>query len=352
MTEGQTFGHTERQPIPGGFYFWFFLLGVVFLLLPQVLPVYLTITMVDYLLFGMFAMSLGFLISYVGLICFGHAAFFGIGAYVASLSLGCALCVWPEGLSHSIWVVLLLALGASAIYGIIVGVFSIRARGIYFAILTLAFAEALYRWVFYSYDLLGGADGRHGLAQPGPVLPGVAATSLEHHNNRYYVVVLMLFVSFWLLRKLVNSPFGSVLQAIRENEERARFLGYNVERYKLIAFVISGLIAGAAGALYAPHRSFAGPELLAFQQSGEVVMMVLLGGLGSLAGPILGGVFLTWFEDTMSAFWSEGYLMLVGGMIVLLVLFAPRGLAGLLSHIAHSARSLVEQRGFRNQRSG
>lgn len=343
---------TQRWPIPGGFYPRFFLLGVVLLLLPQVFPVYAIITLVDYLLFGMFAMGLGFLLSYVGLLSFGHAAFFGIGGYVAALSLGCPLCYWPEGLSHSMWVILLLALGVSAIYGLIVGFFSIRARGIYFAILTLACAEALYRWVFYSYDLLGGADGRHGLAQPGPLLPGVGATALEHHNNRYYLAVLMLFFGFWLLRKLVNSPFGRVLQAIRENEERARFLGYNVEKYKLIAFVVSGLIVSAAGALYAPHRSFAAPELLAFSQSGEAVMMVLLGGLGSLVGPVLGGVFLTWFDDTVSRFWSEGYLMLVGGMIVVLVLFMPRGLAGLFALVGSSVRHLVERRVLVNQRGG
>src|SRR5713226_4077605 len=238
----------------------------------------------DALLFGAVAMSLDLLMGYTGLVSFGQAAFFGLGAYSTAVLL---------------------------------------RRGIYFALLTLIFAEVVYTFFRYT-QTFGGSDGIQGLPAF-QVLPGVAIAAPV---RLYYLVVAYLLLAYLACRVVVRSHFGQVLVAIRENEDRARFLGYNVQRYKMGVCLISAVLTGLAGALYPGRAAYATPDLLHWSVSGEFLIMVMIGGLGTLVGPVIGGAFLIILQEKVSSY-VQWYSIVVGLVLVLIVLFVPRGLLGL-----------------------
>src|SRR6185312_10163766 len=268
----------------------------------------------DALLFGAVAMSLDLLIGYTGLVSFGHAAFFGLGAYSAAVLL-------ERGVT-SLWLTLGLSLIVVGLYALLVSYFATTRRGIYFALLTLIFAEVVYT-VFRYTQAFGGSDGIQGLPSP-EILPGVA---IDSPLRIYYAVVLYLLLAYLACRVLVRSHFGQVLVAIRENEDRARFLGYDVQRYKMGVCLISAVLTGLAGALYAGRAAYATPDLLHWSVSGEFIIMVMIGGLGTLVGPIIGGAFFILLQEKVSSY-VEWYSIIVGLVLVLIVLFVPRGLLG------------------------
>jgi branched-chain amino acid transport system permease protein len=204
-----------------------------------------------------------------------------------------------------------------------VSYFATARRGIYFALLTLIFAEVVYTFFRYT-QTFGGSDGIQGLPDAF-VFPGVA---IDTPLRKYYLVWIYLVLAYTVCRVLVTSHFGRVLVAIRENEDRARFLGYNVQRYKMAVCMISALLTGLAGAIYPMRASFATPDLMLWTESGEFIISVMIGGLGTLVGPILGGVFFTLLRDKVSSY-VDWYFIVIGVVLVAIVLFLPRGLLGL-----------------------
>jgi branched-chain amino acid transport system permease protein len=269
----------------------------------------------DALLFGAIAMSLDLLMGFTGLVSFGHAAFFGLGAYATAILL--------ERGVVSLWVCLLFAVVVVALYALVVSYFSTARRGIYFALLTLIFAEVVYTFFRYT-QTFGGSDGIQGV--PAPRVIGDFAIDTPMRN--YYLVLIYLVLASLVCRVVVASHFGKVLVAIRENEDRARFLGYNVQRYKMAVCMISALLTGIGGALYPGRSAFATPDLMLWTVSGEFIIMVMIGGIGTLAGPVIGGAFFILLQEKVSSY-VDWYFIVIGLVLIAIVLFMPRGLLGL-----------------------
>jgi branched-chain amino acid transport system permease protein len=287
----------------------------------------------DALLFGIVAMSLDLLMGYTGLVSFGHSAFLGLGAYSTAILL--------ERGVRSLWLCLGAAVVVVGLYALIVSYFATTRRGIYFALLTLIFAEVVY--TFFRYTMtFGGSDGIQGLDPPW-LVPAVPASAVASPLSNYYLVLAFLLLAYLGCRILMDSHFGKVLIAIRENEDRARFLGYDVRRYKMAVCVISALLAGLAGAIYPARLANATPDLLLWTISGETIVMVMIGGIATLVGPIIGGAFFIVLQEEVSTYAPKLYaalglapdkgvglhLFIIGVILVLIVLFMPEGLIGL-----------------------
>ncbi len=268
----------------------------------------------DALLFGAIAMSLDLLIGYTGLVSFGHAAFYGLGAYATAVLL--------ERGVQSLWLCLGFAVLIVGLYALVVSYFATARRGIYFALLTLVFAEVVYTFFRYT-QTFGGSDGIQGLPEA-RLWPGAV---IDTPLRKYYLILVYLGLAYVACRVVVTSHFGRVLVAIRENEDRARFLGYNVQRYKMGACMVSALLTGVAGALYPVRSAFATPDLMLWTESGEFIISVMIGGLGTLAGPVIGGAFFTILRDKVSSY-VDWYFIVIGLVLVFIVLFMPRGLLG------------------------
>ena len=269
----------------------------------------------DALLFGAVAMSLDLLMGYTGLVSFGHAAFFGLGAYSTAVLL--------ERGMLSLWLCLGFAAVVVVAYALTVSYFATARHGIYFALLTLIFAEVVYTFFRYT-QTFGGSDGIQGLPDA-LLLPGVA---IDTPIRKYYLVVAYLTLAWIVCRVIVRSHFGRVLVAIRENEDRARFLGYNVQRYKMGVCLISAILTGLGGAIYPIRSAYATPDLMLWTESGVFIISVMIGGLGTLVGPIIGGAFFVILQEKVSSY-VDWYLIIVGLVLIGIVLFMPRGLIGL-----------------------
>ena len=282
-------------------------------LLPGMSRYYLLLAF-DALHFGVIAMSLDLLMGYAGLVSFGHAAFYGLGAYATAVLL-------ERGVT-SIWPCLAFATIVVGLYALVVAYFATSRRGIYFALLTLVFAEVVYTFFRYT-QTFGGSDGIQGLPEA-TILPGVPIATA---GAKYYLGVGYLLVAYVACRVLVASHFGKVLVAIRENEDRASFLGYNVQRYKMGACLISAVLTGIGGALYPVRSAYATPDLMLWTESGVFIISVMIGGLGTLVGPVIGGVFFVVLQEKVSSY-VDWYLIVVGLVLIGIVLFMPRGLLG------------------------
>jgi len=273
------------------------------------------------ILLSVFAMSFDLVMGYAGIVTFGHAAFFGIGGY----TLG----VIVKFLFPSVWLALIIAGIISALLAFFIGSVSIRAKGVYFAIMTLAFAEIVYRIIYHAYDSpLGGSDGLRGIPTPHLNL-GVFNLNLAKPLNFYYMAVVFAYLSYLVCSRIVSSPFGHVLQGIRENDNRIPFIGFNIKRFKVLAFVLSGIFAGLSGAMFSLFKGYADTEQLGFLLSGKVIVMDLIGGIGTLIGPMFGAIFITVVESIISTYF-EAHSIIVGALFVIVVLFLPKGLLGLI----------------------
>ena len=271
------------------------------------------------LIYAMAAASLNLVLGYGGMVSFGHAAFFGAGAYVVGIFAA-------EGV-RSLWIAWPAAILVAGLAALLIGAISLRTRGVYFIMITLAFAQMMY-YVFVSMKAYGGDDG---LSMPGRS----TGLGLELRNDFvwYYLVLGLLMIVLYLLHRLLGSRFGRVIEAIRENETRATAIGYPVYRYQLLCFVISGAIAGLAGALIANQTSYVGPALLHWVQSGTLMIMVILGGVGRFwGGPVGAGVLLALEElfsgSSLLGAYSLHWQLPVGIILLAVVLFAPWGIAG------------------------
>jgi branched-chain amino acid transport system permease protein len=290
--------------------------SVALALLPWVLARHQLSILVDLLIFGLFALSLDLIMGYTGMVSFGHAAYFGLGAYGSAL----VLIHFEQPIPVALLAGALLA-GAVAAP---VGWFCTRATGIYFAMLTLAFAQLLYTVAYKWRDLTGGSDGIAGVPKTALFWGG---PSLAAPRPFYFLVATCVVLSLVACRALVRSPFGRALQAIRENERRFVALGRDPRPFKLVVFVIAALFAGLAGALFAPFRGFASPEVMFWVLSGQGLMMVIIGGIGTLVGPILGAMVFILIQEILSSY-TEHWMIFTGAIFVLMVIFLPGGLVG------------------------
>jgi len=273
------------------------------------------------MIMGIFAMSLDLLIGFTGLVSFGHAAFFGLSGYLLAI-------VTPENGPVSIWIALPFCLIGTALAALIIGWFSVRTSGIYFIMITLAFAQMLY-YFFNENEALGGSDGIFIFFKPDVSIAGFQLLDLGNPSTFYYVVLAGLVGSYLLLNTILRAPFGQVIRGIHANEARTRALGFNTQRYKLVSFVIAGTLAGFAGFLEANHGGIMSPAYLGWHESGMGMMVVILGGAGTLFGPVLGAFVMGFLQDYFQEIWSDHWLLLMGMFIIAVVLFLPNGVAGL-----------------------
>ena len=288
---------------------------------PLVLPEFWRRFVTEILIWGLLAMSSDILIGYTGMVSFGHSAFFGLGMYGAAAAL---LAVRPANL----WLALLSGLVAAAVVAVFVAYFATRLRDIYFAITTLVFSQIFYVIIFTWTDVTGGENGLN-FARPTLSIPGLFSIPFTTETLHWFVLGVVT-VSYLILRRITQSPFGMVLQAIRENEPRTRAIGYRVERYKIVAVMLSGLFAGLAGILYAIQNKFAAPDFVFFLVSGETVIFNVMGGMGTLVGPVAGAAFFLLLREGFSRFFTEYYLIPVGLIFTAMVIFMPQGLLGFL----------------------
>ncbi len=271
------------------------------------------------LIFALAATSLNLILGFGGMVSFGHAAFLGVGAYSVGILM-------QHGI-ESAWIAWPLAVAASALCALLIGAISLRTQGVYFIMITLAFAQMLY-YLAVSIKAYGGDDGLS-LASRSTLLPDLLpGLDLANEHTFYYTVLLLFALTLWGLQRLLNARFGHVLQAIRDNETRMAALGFDVFRVKLLAFCMAGGCAGLAGALLVNLNSFASPSLLQWHQSGVLLVMVILGGVGHLYGALMGAAVYLLLEELLSAYtihWQFG----LGAVLLLVVLAAPNGLMSL-----------------------
>ena len=265
------------------------------------------------------AVSLNLILGYGGMMSFGHAAYLGIGGYAVGM-------LAHEGITSGFvqWPVALLA---SALFALTIGALSLRTRGVYFIMITLAFAQMAY-YVIGGLARYGGDDGLTIYKRSQFVAP----LDLSNKVQFYYICLALLFGSIYLIWRLVNSRFGMVIQGVRSNDTRMRAIGFPTYRYRLVCFVIAGTLCGLAGALLANHTDFVSPAMLYWTRSGDLIIMVVLGGMSSPFGPLIGAVALLVLEEVLSGI-TEYWQIILGPLLLLVVLFARGGIDGLLAKV-------------------
>jgi branched-chain amino acid transport system permease protein len=286
---------------------------------PLVLPEFWRRFLTEILIWGLLAMSSDLLIGYTGMISFGHSAFFGLGMYGAAMAL-------LDARYPNLWLALAYGLIAAGTVAAFVAYFSTRLRDIYFTITTLIFSQIFYVVIFTWTAVTGGENGLN-FRRPPLAIDGLFSIRFMPSVLHWFVLAIVAG-SYLILRRVTRSPFGMVLQSIRENEARTRAIGYPVERYKIVAVMLSGLFAGLAGVLYALQNQFAAPDFVFFFVSGETVIYNVIGGVGTLVGPIVGAAAFLLLREAFSRFFTEFYLIPLGVIFILIVLFLPQGLLG------------------------
>jgi len=292
-------------------YWWLGLIFIIGLILPLVVGEFWVHVAVEILILGLFAMSFNMIFGYMGQLSFGHAAYYGVGAYATGLLMVKASLPLPVGLVAS--------MVTAGICALIIGYFCVRLTGIYFAILTLAFGQMLYYIIFQWYSFTGGDNGLLGINPPQLLLGATAY---------YYFTLCMVTAALIVMWYISRSPFGYTMRSIRENADRTRFIGINVRRYMLINFVVAAVFAGLAGGLWGPFNRSIAPDLCNWHQSGIPVFMAVIGGPMGFLGPMIGSViyvFLMAFVTGFTQYWP----LVIGSIIIFVVLFMPGGVLGL-----------------------
>jgi branched-chain amino acid transport system permease protein len=294
------------------------LASLAVLLFPLVMP--FTALAVNILIYGLYALGFNLLYGYLGLLSFGHAALFGTGAYLCGIAIVHFALPWYAAIAIGVVAGLLMAF--------LIGVLAIRTRGIYFAMVTMALSQCVYYLFYQAVDWTGGENGLRGINIRTIDLLGLELNFINP-MVRYYVIATFAIAAFFVLSRILASPFGAVIEAVRENETRARASGYDVTLTRLITFVLSGGFCGLAGALQALHLSIVPIEILHYDTSGIVVMIALLGGMGTFFGPMVGAAVFLLLENLVSL-WTVHWQLIVGAIFIVCVLFFPAGLWGTL----------------------
>ena len=288
---------------------------------PLVLTEYWRRFLTEVLIWGLLAMSSDLLIGYTGMISFGHSAFFGLGMYGAAGALLMAS-------TPNLWLAMLAGLAGAAGAALFVAYFSTRLRDIYFAITTLIFSQIFYVIIFTWTQVTGGENGLI-FTRPHLSIPFIYDARFTTTTMHWFVLA-MVTASYLILRRVTQSPFGMVLRSIRENEPRTRAIGYPVERYKIVSVMLSGLFAGLAGVLYAIQNQFAAPDFVYFVTSGDTVIYNVIGGIGTLVGPIVGAGFFQLARELLARLFGDQfpYLIPLGIVFIVMIIFLPQGLLG------------------------
>jgi branched-chain amino acid transport system permease protein len=299
-------------------------LGWTLLILAAVFPwfggEFYTRLAIEAMLLGCVALSVDILLGYAGLLSLGQAAYFGMAAYIAALMY--------LHVTSSFWLVLLTVCAAVGVFSFLLGAVAIRAKGVYFALISFGAAEILSK-ITHNTRAIGGSDGLIGIPTPSiPLLPGVEI-DLTDNVVFYYIVLGAICVLYVGTRRILNTGFGSVLRAIRDNSDRVPYLGYNPFWYKLLAYMLAAQIAAFGGVIYPLLRGFVAPHLLSFEVSTKAVVMSLVGGVGTLIGPLMGSVIITFLESVLGSY-TERHLIALGVIFIVFVMFMPDGLCGLL----------------------
>jgi len=273
---------------------------------------------IEAMLFGSIALSVDILLGYAGLLSLGQAAYFGLAAYLTALLY--------LNVTQSFWLVAAIVFLAVALFAFALGAVAIRAKGVYFALITFGAAEILSK-ITHNTRALGGSDGIIGIPVPSLDLLGLVTMSLGNNFVFYEFVLGAVVLMYFGIRRVLSTPFGSVLSAIRANPDRVPYLGYNPFWYKLFAYVLAAEVAAFGGLMYPLLRGFVGPDLFGFEVSSKSVVMALVGGIGTLIGPLVGGVIITFLESVLGSY-SERHLFALGAIFVVFVLFLPDGLMG------------------------
>jgi len=284
--------------------------AVFFIVLPFLTPTRSLAT--EMLIFAIFALGYDIVFGYTGLLSFGHAIFFGIGAYATGIVL--------VRLVPSLFLALVIGMALNLLVSYVVAFLSIRKKGIYFVMITLAFCQMFYFIGFKWTDLTGGDSGFHGVPRTslGPI-------DLNSEITLYFFILAIFLASVLVAFRIVNSPFGRVLKALKENEDRARSIGYNTAAFKTVAFMISAFFASLAGGLYAVHSNFVPMDTLSISTSADVVIMALLGGIGTLYGPIMGAMLIVFLKNVLSD-WIGNWHLILGAIFIVSVLSVRQGI--------------------------
>jgi branched-chain amino acid transport system permease protein len=289
---------------------WLALLIIASFVAPFLISEFYLAILGEALIMSLLALSFNLLFGYMGQLSFGQAAFYGLGGYTVAMLL--------TKLHFNFWLSLMAGTGIASFFGLIVGYFCVRLRGIYFAILTLAFGQLLFFIIYKWHDFTGGDDGIQGVFPPELLKSPVAY---------YYFILIVFIASAFILWRIIHSPFGHTLKAMRENPERTEFLGINIARYQLITFVIAAAFAGLAGALWAPFYRSIAPFALMWVKSGEPVMAAILGGPTTFFGPVLGMFIMTFVHAYVLGF-THFWAVIMGIMILIIIFLLPGGILG------------------------
>ena len=289
---------------------WLVLLIVASFLAPTVLTEFYLTVLCEALVMSLLALSFNLLFGYMGQLSFGQAAFYGLGGYAVAMLVTKA--------HFNFWLSMVAGILVAGIAGLIVGIFCVRLRGIYFSILTLAFGQLIWTVIFKWHNFTGGDDGIQGVFPP---------EFMKSPAAYYYFILIVFLVSAFIIKKILHSPFGHTIVAMRENLERTEFLGINIARYQLITFVIAAAFAGLAGAIWVPFYRSVAPSYLTWIKSGEPVMAAILGGPSIFYGPILGTFVMTFFHAWVLAF-TVYWPVVMGALILFIIFVLPGGVLG------------------------
>ncbi|MEW6377301.1 MAG: branched-chain amino acid ABC transporter permease [Thermodesulfobacteriota bacterium] len=289
---------------------WLILLIILSLIAPFILSEFYLTVLCEALIMSLLALSFNLLFCYMGQLSFGQAAFYGLGGYTVAMLM--------TKVQFNFWLSILAGIGMAGIIGFIVGYFCVRLRGIYFAILTLAFGQLIFFVIYKWHDFTGGDDGIQGVFPP---------TIMKSPTVYYYFILLVFLASAFIIWRIIHSPFGQTIKSMRENTERTEFLGINIARYQLITFVIAAAFAGLAGAIWVPFYRSVAPSYLTWIKSGEPVMAAILGGPSVFFGPILGMFIMTFFHAWVLGF-TYFWPVIMGTLILIIIFLLPGGILG------------------------